>query len=43
MEQAAQEDGELPSLDVFRKCIDAALRNMACGHGGDEMTWTRWS
>ena len=26
---------ESPTLEVFRKCGDMALRNMVSGHGGD--------
>ena len=26
---------ESPFLEVFKKCIDASLRVMASGHGGD--------
>ena len=23
------------SLEVFKECVDVALRDMVCGHGGD--------
>ena len=26
---------ELPSLEVFKKCMDVALRDVVSGHGGD--------
>jgi len=25
-----------PSLDVFKERVDMTLRDMVCGHGGDE-------
>ena len=27
---------ESPSLEVFKKCVDVALRGMVSGHGGEE-------
>lgn len=27
-----------PSLEVFKNCVDVALRNMVSGHGGDGLT-----
>jgi len=29
---------ESPSLEVFRKCVYVALRDVVSGHGGDELT-----
>jgi len=29
---------ELPSLEVFKKCGDMALRDVVSGHGGDGLT-----
>jgi len=33
--QAAREMEESPSLEVFKKCGDVALRDVVSGHGGD--------
>ena len=33
--QAAQDVMESPSLEVFKSCVDVALRDMVSGHGGD--------
>jgi len=38
LEQAAQGAVESPSLEVFRKHVDVALREMVSGHGGDGLT-----
>jgi len=32
--QAAQGLVESPSMEVFRKCVDVALRDVVSGHGG---------
>lgn len=37
-EQAASEVIESPSLQVFKKCVDLALRGTVSGHGADGLT-----
>jgi len=35
MAQAAQGDGGVIALEVFKKHVDMSLRDMVNGHGGD--------